>query len=36
MKEDYEIEDIRDFYSMYYPILFEEYDDKLKKLLVKK
>ena len=36
MKEDYEIEDIRDFYSMYYPILFEEYDDKLKKLLTKK
>ena len=33
MKKDYSIEDIRDFYMMYYPLIFEDYDEKLKKLL---
>lgn len=33
MKKDYAIEDIRDFYMMYYPLIFEDYDEKLKKLL---
>ena len=35
MKKDYEIEDIRDFYNMYYPLILQEYDDKLHNLLVK-
>lgn len=33
MKKDYSIEDIREFYSLYYPLLFEEYDEKLHKLI---
>lgn len=32
MKKDYSIEDIREFYNMYYPLILEEYAEKLKKL----
>ena len=33
MKKDYSVEEIREFYEMYYPVIFEEYDDNLKKML---
>lgn len=33
MKKDYSLDDIRDFYSMYYPLIFQEYDENLSKLL---
>ena len=35
MKKDYSAEDIRDFYKMFYPLIFQEYDEKLSKLLEK-
>lgn len=35
MKKDYSEEDIREFYEMYYPLVFEEYEEKLKDLLKK-
>ena len=35
MKKDYSLDDIREFYSMYYPLIFQEYDEKLAKLLEK-
>ena len=35
MKKDYTIENIKDFYEMYYPLIFQEYDEKLSKLLEK-
>ena len=35
MKKDYANEDIRYFYSMYYPLIFEEYDNKLKGMIEK-
>ena len=34
MKKDYSIEDIREFYNMYYPLILEEYDEKLAKIMV--
>ena len=33
MKKDYTIEEIREYYSMYYPIIFQEYDENLAKLI---
>lgn len=33
MKKDYSIEDIREYYTMYYPLIFQEYEEKLAKLL---
>jgi len=33
MKKDYGLDSIREFYSMYYPIIFQEYDEKLAKLI---
>lgn len=35
MKKDYGLDSIREFYSMYYPIIFQEYDEKLAKLINK-
>ena len=35
MRKDYSLDDIREFYSMYYPLIFQEYDEKLAKLLEK-
>jgi hypothetical protein len=35
MKKDYSLDDIREFYSMYYPLILQEYDEKLAKLLEK-
>ena len=35
MKKDYGLEDIREFYMMYYPLIFQEYDEKLAKLIKK-
>lgn len=35
MKKDYSLDDIREFYLMYYPLIFQEYDEKLAKLLEK-
>ena len=35
MKKDYSLDDIREYYSMYYPLIFQEYDEKLAKLLEK-
>ena len=35
MKKDYSLDNIREFYSMYYPLIFLEYDEKLAKLLEK-
>ena len=35
MKKDYSIEDIRDFYTMYYPLILEEYAENLAKLVEK-
>ena len=33
LEKDYGTEEIREFYSMYYPLILEEYDEKLAKLL---
>ena len=35
MKKDYGLDSIREFYSMYYPLIFQEYDEKLAKLIEK-
>jgi len=35
MKKDYTIEEIREFYTMYYPLILEEYADNLLKLVEK-
>jgi hypothetical protein len=35
MKKDYSLDEIREFYSMYYPLILQEYDEKLAKLLEK-
>lgn len=35
MKKDYALSDIHEYYEMYYPLILEEYDEKLKKLLEK-
>ena len=35
MKKDYGLDSIRDFYSMYYPLIFQEYDENLAKLIEK-
>lgn len=35
MKKDYSLEDIREYYLLYYPLIFQEYDEKLAKLLEK-
>lgn len=35
MKKDYGIDSIREFYSMYYPLIFQEYDENLAKLIEK-
>lgn len=29
MKKDYELEDIKEFYNLYYPLILEEYAEKL-------
>lgn len=34
MKKDYEINDIHYFYEMFYPIILQELDEKLKKILI--
>lgn len=33
MKIDYNIEEIRDYYNRYYPLILEEYCDKLAKII---
>lgn len=35
MKKDYGVDSIREFYSMYYPLIFQEYDENLAKLINK-
>lgn len=35
MKKDYGLDSIREFYSMYYPLIFQEYDENLAKLIEK-
>ena len=35
MKKDYGLDNIREFYSMYYPLIFQEYDENLAKLIEK-
>lgn len=35
MKKDYGIDSIREFYSMYYPLILQEYDENLAKLIEK-
>jgi len=35
MLKDYTIDDIREFYMMYYPLVFQEYDEKLANLVKK-
>lgn len=35
MKKDYSLDDIREFYSMFYPLILQEYDENLAKLLTK-
>lgn len=35
MKKDYGLDSIREFYSMYYPLIFQEYDENLAKLIDK-
>ena len=34
MKKDYSMDDIREFYKMYYPLILEEYDENLTKIIV--
>lgn len=34
MKKDYSLEDIHEYYDMYYPLILQEYDEKLAKLIV--
>lgn len=33
MKKDYTMEDIREFYTMYHPLILQEYEDKLANLV---
>lgn len=33
MKKDYKPKEIREFYNMYYPLILEEYDEKLAKMV---
>lgn len=35
MKKDYGLDSIREFYSMYYPLIFQEYAENLAKLIEK-
>lgn len=35
MKKDYTINDIREFYTMYYPLILQEYEENLAKLVDK-
>lgn len=35
MKKDYSIDDIREFYIMYYPLILQEYEEKLADLVDK-
>ena len=35
MKKDYSIDDIRDYYEMYYPYIFKDYAEALAKLIEK-
>lgn len=34
MKKDYSLDDIREFYDMYYPLILQEYDEKLNSLII--
>lgn len=33
MKKDYSVDDVRELYAMYYPLILEEYDENLSKML---
>ena len=35
MKKDYSIDDIREFYEMYYPLILQEYEEKLASVVTK-
>lgn len=35
MKKDYTIDEIREFYMMYYPLILQEYEEKLASLISK-
>ena len=34
MKLDYTMKEIHDYFTMYYQLMFQEYDEKLKKLII--
>lgn len=36
MKKDYTLDDIREFYEMYYPLILQEYEEKLASIISKR